>query len=50
MQPLLATDGAGSAMRRRMAARRLIEAREIDLEHGYKELYDPGGAARQLSA
>ncbi len=43
MQPLLATDGAGSAMRREMSARTLIEAREIDLEHGYKELSIPAG-------
>ncbi len=38
MQPLLAADGAGSVMRRRMAERGLIEAHERDLEHGYKEL------------
>jgi kynurenine 3-monooxygenase len=44
MQPLLATDGAGSVMRRRMTALRLIEAQEADLEHGYKELSIPGGA------
>ncbi len=43
MQPLLAADGAGSAMRREMSARQLIEAREIDLEHGYKELSIPAG-------
>ncbi|MEO7207891.1 MAG: NAD(P)/FAD-dependent oxidoreductase [Steroidobacteraceae bacterium] len=43
MQPLLATDGAGSAMRREMSARRLIQAGEIDLEHGYKELSIPAG-------
>jgi kynurenine 3-monooxygenase len=41
MQPLLATDGAGSAMRRRMQSLGLIEAAEIDLEHGYKELSIP---------
>jgi kynurenine 3-monooxygenase len=44
MQPLLAADGAGSQMRRDMAARKLIEASETDLEHGYKELYIPAGA------
>ena len=44
MRPLLATDGAGSVMRRRMAALGLIEARESDLEHGYKELSIPAGA------
>jgi kynurenine 3-monooxygenase len=38
MEPLLATDGAGSAMRRRMNALHLIAAQETDLEHGYKEL------------
>jgi kynurenine 3-monooxygenase len=49
MRPLLAADGAGSLMRRRMAASGLIEAREADLEHGYKELTipaGPGGAYR----
>jgi len=44
MRPLLATDGAGSVMRRRMAALGLIEARESDLEHGYKELSIPADA------
>ena len=43
MRPLIATDGAGSLMRHRMAARGLIEARECDLEHGYKELSIPAG-------
>jgi kynurenine 3-monooxygenase len=43
MQPLLAADGAGSGMRREMAARKLIQARETDLEHGYKELTIPPG-------
>ncbi|MGO9514844.1 MAG: FAD-dependent oxidoreductase [Steroidobacteraceae bacterium] len=43
MQPLIATDGAGSVMRRRMAALGLIEARESDLDHGYKELSVPAG-------
>jgi kynurenine 3-monooxygenase len=41
MQPLLATDGAGSTVRRAMSAQKLIQAREIDLEHGYKELSIP---------
>jgi kynurenine 3-monooxygenase len=45
MQPLLAADGAGSAMRRCMDAHGLIEARETDLEHGYKELSIPADAA-----
>jgi len=43
MQPLLAADGAGSLTRRRMAASRLIDAEETDLEHGYKELSIPAG-------
>ena len=41
MQPLLACDGAGSTMRRRMHAARIIDAQEVDLEHGYKELSIP---------
>jgi len=45
MHPLLACDGAGSVMRRRMSERKLIEARETDLEHGYKELSIPAGPA-----
>jgi kynurenine 3-monooxygenase len=43
MQPLLATDGAGSSMRRQMSAHGLIRASETDLEHGYKELSIPAG-------
>ncbi len=43
MRPLVAADGAGSVMRRRMAERGLIESRERDLEHGYKELSIPPG-------
>ncbi len=45
MQPLLATDGAGSLMRREMRAHNLIQASELDLEHGYKELSIPAGPA-----
>jgi kynurenine 3-monooxygenase len=45
MHPLLVCDGAGSVMRRRMSELKLIEARETDLEHGYKELSLPAGAA-----
>jgi kynurenine 3-monooxygenase len=45
MQPLLATDGAGSWMRRRMSSLHLIDAHETDLEHGYKELSIPANAA-----
>ena len=43
MQPMLATDGAGSSMRRQMSAQGLIRAAETDLEHGYKELSIPAG-------
>jgi kynurenine 3-monooxygenase len=43
MQPLLATDGAGSVMRRRMTALGMIDAQEADLEHGYKEFSIPAG-------
>jgi kynurenine 3-monooxygenase len=45
MRPLLAADGAGSALRRALSSRHLIEARETDLEHGYKELAIPADAA-----
>jgi kynurenine 3-monooxygenase len=45
MEPLLAADGAASSLRRRMNSLNLIEAREIDLEHGYKELSIPADAA-----
>jgi kynurenine 3-monooxygenase len=45
MQPLLATDGAGSWMRRRMSALQLIDVRETDLAHGYKELSIPADSA-----
>ena len=44
MQPLLAADGAGSLIRRSMSAQQLLEAHEVDLEHGYKELSIPAGA------
>jgi kynurenine 3-monooxygenase len=37
MMPLIAADGAGSKVRHLMAARGLIQASEIPLEHGYKE-------------
>ena len=49
MQPLLAADGAGSWVRRRMSSLHLIDADETDLEHGYKELSipaDPAGRHR----
>ena len=45
MEPLLATDGAGSCTRRRLSSLHLIEAHETDLEHGYKELSMPADAA-----
>jgi kynurenine 3-monooxygenase len=45
MQPLLATDGAGSWMRRRLSSLHMIDAHESDLEHGYKELSIPADAA-----
>ncbi|MGC1520395.1 MAG: NAD(P)/FAD-dependent oxidoreductase [Steroidobacteraceae bacterium] len=45
MQPLLAADGAGSLLRRRLSSLKLIDARETDLEHGYKELSVPPDAA-----
>jgi kynurenine 3-monooxygenase len=44
MQGLLACDGAGSAMRRQMSASKLIQAREVDLDHAYKELSIPAGS------
>ncbi|HWY94573.1 MAG TPA: NAD(P)/FAD-dependent oxidoreductase [Steroidobacteraceae bacterium] len=45
MHPMLATDGAGSWMRRSMKSAHLIDAHETDLEHGYKELSIPADAA-----
>jgi kynurenine 3-monooxygenase len=45
MSPLLAADGAGSLVRRRLAEQGLIEADESPLEHGYKELSIPAGPA-----
>jgi kynurenine 3-monooxygenase len=45
MEPLLAADGAASSLRRRMHSLNMIEAQEIDLEHGYKELSIPADAA-----
>jgi kynurenine 3-monooxygenase len=44
MRPLLACDGAGSTMRRRMREARIIDAQEVDLDHGYKELSIPPAA------
>jgi len=45
MHPLLATDGAGSGIRRCMSSAHVIDAHETDLEHGYKELSIPADAA-----
>jgi kynurenine 3-monooxygenase len=45
MNPLLASDGAGSLTRRRMSTLGLIRARETDLDHGYKELSIPAAAS-----
>ena len=45
MRPLLACDGAGSRLRRTLQEARLIEAAEVPLEHGYKELSIPATAA-----
>jgi kynurenine 3-monooxygenase len=46
LHPLIAADGAGSVMRRRMVSQGLIEATEAELEHGYKELTIPAQSAR----
>ncbi len=43
MRPLLASDGAGSLMRRNLAQAGMIEASEQLLTHGYKELSIPPG-------
>jgi kynurenine 3-monooxygenase len=43
MRPLLGADGAGSLLRRRLAAQGVIEAEESPLQHGYKELSIPRG-------
>ncbi len=48
MKPLLGADGAGSLLRRRLAAQDLIEFEDIPLEHAYKELSiaaGPGSSA-----
>ena len=53
IRPLIATDGAGSQVRRRLSALGLITAREEDLDHGYKELSIPacpGGVALKSDA
>ena len=45
MSPLLAADGAGSLVRRRLAAQGMIESEDSPLEHAYKELSIPAGPA-----
>jgi kynurenine 3-monooxygenase len=48
MRPLLGADGAGSLVRRRLAAQGMIESEDVPLEHAYKELSiaaGPGGSA-----
>ena len=50
MRPLIATDGAGSSMRRHMSALGLIAAEETDLAHGYKELSIPAARGRHAMA
>jgi kynurenine 3-monooxygenase len=48
MRPLLGADGAGSLLRRRLAAQGMIESEDVALEHAYKELSiaaGPGGSA-----
>ena len=41
--PVIAADGAGSVMRNALHQQGVISAREILLEHGYKELVIPAG-------
>ncbi len=43
MQPLIAADGSGSALRQAMVNAGLTHASEEPLEHGYKELTIPAG-------
>jgi kynurenine 3-monooxygenase len=54
MRPLLGADGAGSLLRRRLAAQGVIEAEDVPLEHAYKELSIPalpgGGAPLEREA
>jgi kynurenine 3-monooxygenase len=48
MRPLIGADGAGSLLRRRLAAQGVLESEDAPLEHAYKELSipaGPGGAA-----
>jgi kynurenine 3-monooxygenase len=42
-QPLIACDGAGSRLRRDLQQAGLIDAEEVELDHGYKELSIPAG-------
>jgi kynurenine 3-monooxygenase len=43
MSPLIGADGAGSLLRRRLAAQDAIESEDAPLEHAYKELSIPAG-------
>jgi kynurenine 3-monooxygenase len=43
LRPLLGADGAGSLLRRRLAAQGVIESEDVPLEHAYKELSIPAG-------
>ncbi|HEY6824360.1 MAG TPA: NAD(P)/FAD-dependent oxidoreductase [Steroidobacteraceae bacterium] len=48
LAPTVATDGAGSAVRASLATAGLLEVREDWLDHDYKELTIPAGAAGAL--
>jgi kynurenine 3-monooxygenase len=48
LDPTIATDGAGSAVRASLAAQELTRVREEWLDHDYKELTVPPGAAAGL--
>ncbi len=46
---MIACDGGGSRMRREMQAAGLIEASEVPLDHGYKELSIPAAASGEYA-
>jgi len=50
LTPTLATDGAGSPVRTRLAEQGLLAAREELLDHDYKELTLPAAAGRHVLA